>query len=115
MLKELKRSRERLAKLINSIADRNHNNIVEHIVGQIKNWTNTERQYSWYDVALSMLKFPESVLLGYDMCPDCGEKRIKIFFYSPEWTWTMMCGIGGNMIICPNCKIQAEFKEKIRN
>lgn len=37
------------------------------------------------------------------------------FFYSPKFTWAMMCGVGGDMIICPECKIQAEFNETIRN
>jgi len=72
-------------------------------------------QYPWKDVALSMLKFPERVTFDYDVCPDCGEARIKIYFHSPECTWDMMCGVGGNMVICPHCKIQAEFNETMRN
>ena len=71
-------------------------------------------QYPWEHVALSMLRFPEKVILDYDRCPDCGHSRIRIFFYSPECTWAMMCGVGGDMIICPECKIQAEFNETIR-
>ncbi len=72
-------------------------------------------QYPWKDVALSMLRFPDKVTFDYDRCPDCGHSRIRIFFYSPKFTWAMMCGVGGDMIICPECKIQAEFNETIRN
>lgn len=72
-------------------------------------------QYPWEHVALSMLRFPDKVIFDYDRCPDCGHSRISIYFYSPECTWAMMCGVGGNMVICPNCKIQAEFNETIRN
>lgn len=72
-------------------------------------------QYPWKHVALSMLRFPERITLDYDRCPDCGHSRIRIYFHSPEWTWAMMCGVGSDMIICPECKIQAEFNETIRN
>lgn len=72
-------------------------------------------QYPWKHVALSMLRFPDKVILEYDRCPDCGHSRIRIYFYSPKCTWAMMCGVGGDMIICPKCKIQAEFYETIRN
>ena len=72
-------------------------------------------QYPWEHVALSMLRFPDKVIFDYDRCPDCGHSRISIYFYSPECTWAMMCGVGGNMVICPECKIQAEFNETIRN
>ncbi|MBD5206552.1 MAG: hypothetical protein HDS84_09315 [Bacteroidales bacterium] len=72
-------------------------------------------QYPWKHVALSMLRFPDKVTLDYDRCPDCGHSRISIYFYSPECTWAMMYGVDGNMVICPNCKIQAEFNETIRN
>ena len=72
-------------------------------------------QYPWEHVALSMLRFPDKVIFNYDRCPDCGHSRICIFFYSPECTWAMMCGVGGNMVICHECKIQAEFKVTIRN
>lgn len=72
-------------------------------------------QYPWKHVALSMLRFPDKVTLDYDRCPDCGHSRICIYFYSPKCTWAMMCGVGGDMIICPECKIQAKFNETIRN
>lgn len=72
-------------------------------------------QYPWKHVALSMLRFSDKVSLDYDRCPDCGHSRIRVYFYSPKCTWAIMCGVGGNMIICPECKIQAEFNETIRN
>ena len=68
--------------------------------------------YPWEHVALSMLRFPDRVIFDYDYCPQCGHSRISIYLYSPECTWAMMCGVGGNMVICPNCKIQAEFNER---
>lgn len=72
-------------------------------------------QYPWKHVALSMLRFPDKVTLDYDRCPDCGHSRIRVYFYSPKCTWAMMCGVGGDMIICPECKVQAKFNETIRN
>lgn len=72
-------------------------------------------QYPWKHVALSMLRFPDKVTLDCDRCPDCGHSRISVYFNSPKCTWAMMCGVGGDMIICPKCKIQAEFYETIRN
>lgn len=72
-------------------------------------------QYSWKDVALSLLKYPERVVFDYDVCPKCGNPRICLYFYSPAWTWTMICGVGGNMVICPHCKIQSSFDVTIRN
>lgn len=72
-------------------------------------------QYPWKHVAISMLRFPDKVIFNYDRCPDCGHSRISIYFYSPKCTWAMICGVGGDMIICPECKIQAEFNETIRN
>lgn len=72
-------------------------------------------QYPWKHIALSMLRFPDKVTLDYDRCPDCGHSRIRIYFYSPKCTWAMMCGVGGDMLICPECKIQANFNETIRN
>ena len=91
---------------------------IESLANNIKDWKEheqTKEEYPWKHVAHSMLKFPDKVILDYDRCPDCGHSRISIYFYSPECTWAMMCGVGGNMIICPNCKIQAEFNETIRN
>lgn len=95
-------------------------NIDDSIKTLIKEVENLEykqpfpEQYPWKDIALSMLRFPDKVIFNYDSCPDCGHSRISIYFYSPECTWAMMCGVGGNMVICPECKIQAEFNETIR-
>lgn len=72
-------------------------------------------QYPWKHVAISLLRFPERITFDYDRCPHCGYSRISIYFHSPECTWAMMCGVGGDMIICPECKIQAKFNETIRN
>lgn len=72
-------------------------------------------QYSWNNVALSMLRFPEKVKFDYDRCPRCGHSRLRIHFHSPRWTWAMMCGVAGDMVICPECKIQAAFHVTMRN
>lgn len=72
-------------------------------------------QYSWNNVALSMLRFPEKVKFDYDRCPRCGHSRLRIYFHSPRWTWAMMCGVAGDMVICPECKIQAAFHVTMRN
>lgn len=72
-------------------------------------------QYSWNNVALSMLRFPEKVKFDYDRCPRCGHSRLRIYFHSPRWTWAMMCGVAGDMVICLECKIQAVFHETMRN
>lgn len=114
-VERLVRARTELANLISSISDKGANDRIEAVANEIKGWEKQERHFSWKDVALSMLRFPERVTFNYDSCPLCGNSRIRIFFYSPECTWAMMCGVGGDMIICPECKIQAEFNETIRN
>jgi len=112
--KQLSNLKEQLLRLTDkTIIDR-----VEYLTNNIKGWEEhelTNEEYPWKHVALSMLRFPDKVIFDYDRCPDCGHLRILIYFYSPECTWAMMCGVGGNMVICPTCKIQAEFNETIRN
>lgn len=123
-LRELMNARSNLSELLNHIANAEHNHAVENLANEIKNWESREftqegqplpYQYSWKDVALSMLRIPDKVIFDYDYCPDCGHSRISLFFSSPEWTWSMMCGVGGNMVICPECKVQSEFNYTIRN
>lgn len=115
-----------IALLIGQIADTNRNHAIESLASEIKDWKDNDYskeileaalpyQYPWRDVALSMLKYPERIVLDYDKCPDCGHQRIRIFFFSPEWTWAKLCGVGGEMVICTHCKVQAEFKEIIRS
>lgn len=114
-LKNLMKVRKSLSELTKNIAHTQHNNAVEALANEIKDWKKQDKQFSWKDVALSMLRFPERITFDYNRCPDCGHSRIRIYFYSPKCTWAMMCGVGGDMIICPGCKIQAEFNETIRN
>lgn len=111
----LDRARAELAELIAFISKKELNDMIETLANEIKDWEKQEKQFSWNDVALSMLRFPERITFDYDCCPDCGHSRIRIYFYSPEWTWATMCGVGGYMTICPECKIQAEFDENVRN
>ena len=103
------RARTELAKLIASISDKEVNDRIEALANEIKDWEKQETQFSWKDVALSMLRFPDKVTLDYDRCPDCGHSRIRIYFHSPKWTWAMMCGKAGEMAICPSCKTQSEL------
>lgn len=106
ILQSLKNAKQRLTMLLGAISDSDRNNTIERLVNAIKDWQTNDNQYSWKDVALSMLKHPENIVLDYDRCPKCSTQRLKIRFYSPEWTWAMMCGIGFDMVICPECKSQ---------
>lgn len=93
-------------------ASTTHNDAVDKI---LEASAKVKKQYSWNNVALSMLRFPEKVKFDYDRCPRCGHSRLRIYFHSPRWTWAMMCGVAGDMVICPECKIQAAFHVTMRN
>ena len=105
--KRLAKARTELAKLIVSISDKEVNDRIEALANKIKNWDKQEGQFSWKDVALSILELPERITFDYDRCPDCGHSRVRIYFHSPKWTWAMMCGKAGEMVICPSCKTQS--------
>lgn len=113
-----KKARENLDNLLEFMASSNISQI-ETIVAELKDipYDNKTEDcfYSWEDVCFSMLRHPESVELDYDSCPECGEKRARILFVSPEWTWANMCGVSGEMIICPHCKKQSSFIVGVRN
>lgn len=109
-------AREKISRL----ADKALVDKIESVANDIKKWeehdiAEEEHQYPWEHVALSMLRFPDEVTFDYDTCPACGHSRIRIYFHSPKVTWATMCGVGDDMVICPNCKIQAEFIETFRN
>lgn len=106
-LKNLMKVRKSLSELTKNIAHTQHNNAVEALANEIKDWKKQDKQFSWKDVALSMLRFPERITFDYDRCPDCGHSRIRIYFHSPKWTWAMMCGKAGEMAICPSCETQS--------
>lgn len=114
-LSRLDKARKELSKLIAQISDKERNKRIEALANDIKNWESQDSEYSWKDIALAILRFPDRIVFDYDTCPNCGQSRIRVFFYSPDWTWAMMCGVGGNMIICPDCRTQSEFNETIRN
>lgn len=128
----LVKAKQRLEDVVRNIANKDHNEAVESLANEIKSWENGDiaqiekksaekigkcnnyneslpHQYPWRDVALSMFNYPECVEFDFDSCPCCGEKRIKLYFRSPAWTWAMMCGVGGEMVICPKCKIQGKL------
>lgn len=72
--------------------------------------------YPWEDVLASMYKYPEKVATVNDQnCPHCGGQLIKLYFMSPGWTWSELCGRGGYMIICPDCIEQIDFNLTIMN
>lgn len=94
---------------------------IEALAAQIKDWekmdddTGDSYIYPWKDLALSLLKYPEHVEFDYDLCPECGNGRIKLFFCSPKWTWAHLCGRSADMIICPHCKRQVMLRMGIMN
>lgn len=102
----LDRARTELTNLIASISDKGR---IEALANEIKGWGERDKLFSWNDVALSILRFPETVIFDYDRCPDCGHPRVRIYFHSPKWTEAMMCSKGGEMAICPACKTQSEL------
>lgn len=71
--------------------------------------------YPWEDVLESMKARPEKVFLSDNSCPDCGEKLIQVYFRSPDWTWKDLCGRAGDMLICPKCHAQQDFRLTIMN
>ena len=72
--------------------------------------------YPWEDVLASMYKYPEKVeKVNDEKCPKCGGQLIKLYFMSPDWTWSKLCGRGGYMIICPDCIEQIDFNLTIMN
>lgn len=77
--------------------------------------TRDPHQYPWNDVADCMFKYPRQVKFDYDLCPDCHQPRLRIFYNSSDWAWKHLCGICGWMVICAESKKQAEFKIWIRS
>lgn len=68
-------------------------------------------QYPWKHVADSLLQYPDKVVFNHSLCPDCKRQRIGLFFCSPDFTWRKLCGVAGDMVICPHCKKQMIFIE----
>lgn len=72
--------------------------------------------YPWEDVLASMYKYPEKVTTVNDeRCPKCSGQLIKLYFMSPDWTWSKLCGRAGYMIICPDCIEQIDFNLEVMN
>lgn len=116
-LQRLNAAEQKLSEFMISVSNINTERM-EAIANEIKNWdsskTDCEREFPWSDVALSILTNPKSVELDYDTCPKCGKKRVKLHFSSPSWTWAMLCGRGGDMVICLECHSQ-DFKCTVMN
>lgn len=70
--------------------------------------------FFWDDVAVSMLKTPEAVMLESLPCYRCGNQTVKLWFSSPPFTWQHLCGSAGNMRVCLQCKTQL-FQSSIEN
>ena len=66
--------------------------------------------YPWEDVFASMENYPERVLEIDRTCPVCSSKCVSLYFRSPDWTWKNLMGRAGNMVICPNCAKQLDFR-----
>lgn len=65
--------------------------------------------YPWKDVLASMCVKPDKVYLTQEICPDCGEKLIRLYFSSPYRRWRHLCGRAGTMTICVSCPKQVDF------
>ena len=108
-LERLHNAGQKLQEFIDSTANVDSEKL-ESIANEIKNWKKDKderaTEYPWPDVALSILKNPSKVELDYDTCPNCGKKRVKLYFDSPEWTWATECGRAGDMVICLECRSQ---------
>lgn len=81
--------------------------------------TTAAREFPWDDVLACFDKQLQSEKFrNHQKCPKCGldsDKLIWIEFRSPDWTWKSLCGSQGPLSICPNCKIQVEYIEKLMN
>lgn len=71
--------------------------------------------FPWIDVIASMYLMPEKVIVTEKKCPSCGGRVISLYFKSPSWTWTDMCGRAGRMEICMDCPQQLHFDLEIMN
>ena len=106
LTKDLEEEENKLLELIN-LKDNPINDRIRSIVSLIKDWKREDHTlFSWEDMALSMLKKPWEIEFDKDVCPKCGNKRIKLYFCSPAWTRSLMCDRGGEMKICLFCKSQ---------
>jgi hypothetical protein len=55
-------------------------------------------------------------LAGAKACPTCNIEADALswfYFESPQWTWDNLCGSAGWMLVCDNCKRQADFFEEV--
>lgn len=51
-------------------------------------------------------------------CPSClrpASELTWIYFSSPPWTWKMLCGREGWLVVCDNCHLQVKFFCTIMN
>ena len=71
--------------------------------------------FSWEEAFASMRKYPEKVSVLNKRCPQCGENLIELYYSSPGWTWSHLCGQAGNLITCPNCRSQEHFELTLMN
>ena len=78
--------------------------------------------YPWEDVEACRGRKPAESMFGADGpppvsavkegCLGCGRPPAELewlYFTSPPWTWTKLCGRAGWMGICPDCRYQVYF------
>lgn len=78
--------------------------------------------YPWEDVEACRGQEPPESMPGADEAPPinaveegclgCGRPPADlewVYFTSPAWTWTKLCGRAGWMAICPDCQYQVYF------
>lgn len=72
--------------------------------------------FPWRDVEMCRLNTKlqqqsrASMPAGDDRCPKCGMELTWVFFSSPGWTWTELCGRAGWLGLCDQCRLQVYFR-----
>lgn len=94
---------EMLTKLLDYISENGKK--IESLAKEVRNWDDyvkgpTKQYASWKVVAFNILNHPTNINFNIDDCPNCGEKRIGVFYYPVHENSS------GPLVFCPNCKRQ---------
>ena len=86
--------------------------VKEQVIENLKKKGNedNDRFFPWEDVYASMENYPGRVVETDNTCPVCSSKCVSLYFRSPAWTWRNLMGRAGNLVICPNCAKQLDFR-----
>lgn len=68
--------------------------------------------YPWSDISYSIMSHPDKVTLDYDSCPDCGCKRVKLWYV--PFDERVSPDLKGYIYICPNCRLHFGLKELLK-